>query len=315
MSLEDDLYDQRLKRTAEIEALGFRAYGQRFDFTHTIPEILRDYSAKTAEDLADKPQVRIAGRIQTMRRMGKAGFLHLMQSGEKVQVYIRKDAVSETEYQLYELLDTGDIIGVEGYLFRTRTGELSVHAEQLTFLSKILLALPEKFHGLEDVEVRYRQRYLDLIANPESQRVFVTRAKIIASLRRQLERHGYIEVETPMMQPLYGGASARPFVTHHNTLDMDLYLRIAPELYLKRLIVGGLDRVYEINRNFRNEGISTSHNPEFTMIEFYQAYSDYHDLMDLTEELFAHLAKTVTGSTLIRFGQHEIDFGRFQRLS
>ncbi|MGA3205767.1 MAG: OB-fold nucleic acid binding domain-containing protein, partial [Bryobacteraceae bacterium] len=209
MSLEDDLLDQRRKRAAEIEALGFRAYGQRFDFTHTIPGILRDYSEKTAEQLADKPQVRIAGRIQTMRRMGKAGFLHLMQSGEKLQVYIRKDAVSETEYQLYEILDTGDIIGVDGYLFRTRTGELSVHAEKLTFLSKILLALPEKFHGLEDVEVRYRQRYLDLFAYPESQKVFVTRAKIISSLRHQLEQQGYIEVETPMMQPLYGGATAR----------------------------------------------------------------------------------------------------------
>ena len=216
-----------------------------------------------------------------MRRMGKAGFLHLMQWGEKLQVYIRKDAVSDNEYKLYEILDTGDIIGVEGYLFRTRTGELSVHAEKLTFLSKILLALPEKFHGLEDVEMRYRQRYLDLIANPESQQIFKTRAKIISSLRRQLEAHGFIEVETPMMQPLYGGAAARPFVTHHNTLDMDLYLRIAPELYLKRLIVGGLDRVYEINRNFRNEGISTHHNPEFTMLEFYQAYTDYQGLMDL----------------------------------
>ena len=179
------------------------------------------------------------------------------------------------------MLDIGDIIGVEGYLFRTRTGELSVHAEKLTFLSKILLALPEKLHGLEDVEIRYRQRYLDLIANPESQKIFVTRAKIISSLRRQLEERGFIEVETPMMQPLYGGAAARPFVTHHNTLDMDLYLRIAPELYLKRLIVGGLERVYEINRNFRNEGISTHHNPEFTMLEFYQAYTDYQGLMDL----------------------------------
>jgi lysyl-tRNA synthetase class 2 len=315
MSLEDDLLDQRRKRAAEIEALGFRAYGQRFDFTHTIPGILRDYSEKTAEQLADKPQVRIAGRIQTMRRMGKAGFLHLMQSGEKLQVYIRKDAVSETEYQLYEILDTGDIIGVDGYLFRTRTGELSVHAEKLTFLSKILLALPEKFHGLEDVEVRYRQRYLDLIANPESQKVFVTRAKIISSLRRQLEQHGYIEVETPMMQPLYGGATARPFVTHHNTLDMDLYLRIAPELYLKRLIVGGLDRVYEINRNFRNEGISTHHNPEFTMLEFYQAFTDYHGMMDLSAELLKQTAIDATGSAVVEYQGAQLDFGNVRRMS
>jgi lysyl-tRNA synthetase class 2 len=315
MSLEDDILVQRLKRAEEIEALGFRAYGQRFDFTHTIPNILREYSEKTAEDLASKPEVKIAGRIQTMRRMGKAGFLHLMQAGEKLQVYIRKDAVSETEYKLYEMLDTGDIIGVEGYLFRTRTGELSVHAEKLTFLSKILLALPEKFHGLEDVEVRYRQRYLDLIANPESQKVFVTRAKIIASLRRQLEQHGYIEVETPMMQPLYGGATARPFVTHHNTLDMDLYLRIAPELYLKRLIVGGLDRVYEINRNFRNEGISTSHNPEFTMLEFYQAYTDYQGMMDLSAELLRQTAIDATGSAVVEYQGETLDFSNVRRMS
>jgi lysyl-tRNA synthetase class 2 len=319
MSLEDDLYDQRLKRTAEIEALGFRAYGQRFDFTHTIPDILREYSAKTAaeseETLAGKPQVRIAGRIQTMRRMGKAGFLHLMQWGEKLQVYIRKDAVPETEYKLYEILDTGDIIGVEGYLFRTRTGELSVHAEKLIFLSKILLALPEKFHGLEDVELRYRQRYLDLIANPESQQIFKTRAKIISSLRRQLEQHGFIEVETPMMQPLYGGAAARPFVTHHHTLDMDLFLRIAPELYLKRLIVGGLDRVYEINRNFRNEGISTHHNPEFTMLEFYQAYTDYQGLMDLSAELLMQTAIDATGSAMVEYQGEKLDFANIRRMT
>src|ERR1700733_7605454 len=315
MSLEDDILVQRLKRAEEIEALGFRAYGQRFDFTHTIPNILREYSEKTAEDLVEKPVVKIAGRIQTMRRMGKAGFLHLMQAGEKLQVYIRKDAISETEYKLYEMLDTGDIIGVEGYLFRTRTGELSVHAEKLTFLSKILLALPEKFHGLEDVEVRYRQRYLDLIANPESQKVFVTRAKIIASLRRQLEQHGFIEVETPMMQPLYGGATARPFVTHHNTLDMDLYLRIAPELYLKRLIVGGLDRVYEINRNFRNEGLSTQHNPEFTMLEFYQAYTDYQGMIDLSAELFAQVARDATGGVEGEYMGHKLNFGRLQRFT
>jgi lysyl-tRNA synthetase class 2 len=315
MSLEDELLDQRQKRTTEIEALGFRAYGQRFDLTHTIPEILREYSAKTAEELADKPQVRVAGRMQTPRRMGKAGFIPLMQSGEKLQIYIRKDAVPENEYKLYEILDTGDIIGVEGYLFRTRTGELSVHAERLTFLSKILLALPEKFHGLEDVEVRYRQRYLDLIANPESQRVFVTRAKIISSLRRQLEQHGYIEVETPMMQPLYGGATARPFVTHHNTLDMDLYLRIAPELYLKRLIVGGLDRVYEINRNFRNEGISTHHNPEFTMLEFYQAFTDYQGMMDLSAELLKQTAIDATGSAIVEYQGVQLDFGNIRRMS
>lgn len=315
MSLEDDLFAQRRQRIADIEALGFRAYGQRFDFTYTIPAILAEYGSKTEEQLADKPRVRIAGRILTARRMGKAGFLHLTQSGERLQVYIKKDAVSERDYKLWESLDLGDIIGVEGYLFRTRTGELSVHAEELTFLSKILLALPEKWHGLEDVEIRYRQRYLDLIANAESQRVFQTRARIIGSLRRQLEERGFIEVETPMMQTIYGGAAARPFVTHHNTLDMDLYLRIAPELYLKRLIVGGLERVYEINRNFRNEGISTQHNPEFTMLEFYQAYTDYQGLMDLTVELLKQTALDAAGGTVVEYQGQQLDFGNVRRMS
>jgi lysyl-tRNA synthetase, class II len=316
LSLEEDLLEQRAKRTAEIAALGYRPYGQRFDFTHTVPQILASESAKTAEELeAAKPQVKIAGRLLTPRRMGKAGFFHLQQSGQKLQVYLRKDGVSERDYSLYQLLDAGDIVGVEGYLFRTRTGELSVHAEKLTFLSKILLPLPEKWHGLEDVEIRYRQRYLDLIANPESQRIFATRAKIIGSLRRQLEERGFIEVETPMMQPLYGGAAARPFVTHHNTLDMDLYLRIAPELYLKRLIVGGLERVYEINRNFRNEGISTSHNPEFTMLEFYQSYTDYEGLMDFTCELLKQVAIDATGSATVEYDGRTLDFGNIKRIS
>jgi len=315
LSLEDDLFAQRLRRTTEIEALGFRPYGARFDTTHTVPQILADYAAKTAEELADKPQVRIAGRIQTVRRMGKAGFMHLMQSGERLQVYVRKDAVPEADYALYEGLDLGDILGVDGYLFRTRTGELSVHAEKLTFLSKILLAMPEKWHGLEDVEIRYRQRYLDLIANPETQKIFVTRAKIVSSLRRQLEQRGFIEVETPMMQTVYGGAAARPFVTHHNTLDLDLYMRIAPELYLKRLIVGGLERVYEINRNFRNEGISTQHNPEFTMLEFYQAYTDYQGLMDFTVELLKQTAIDATGSAVVEYQGTKLDFGNIRRVS
>jgi len=316
LSLEDDLLEQRIHRIAEIEALGFRAYGQRFDFTHTISQILAAYNARSAEELdAEKPRVKIAGRIQTVRRMGKAGFMHLAQSGERLQVYVRKDAVNEREYELYNLLDLGDIIGAEGYLFRTRTGELSVHVETLTFLSKILLNMPEKFHGLEDLEIRYRQRYLDLIANAESQKIFSTRAKIVSSLRRQLEERGFIEVETPMMQPLYGGATARPFVTHHNTLDMDLYLRIAPELYLKRLVVGGLERVYEINRNFRNEGISTHHNPEFTMLEFYQAYTDYLGLMDLTAELLKQVAIDATGSTVVEYDGKTLDFGNIRKMS
>ena len=315
MSLEDDLLAQRVRRAAEIEALGFRAHGQRFDHTHTIPEILAEHGHKSGDELADQPRVRIAGRIQIVRRMGKAGFLPLIQWGQRLQVYVRKDAVSERDYKLYEMLDAGDIIGVDGYVFRTRTGELSVHAESLTFLSKILLPLPEKWHGLEDVEIRYRQRYLDMIANPDSQKIFLTRAKIIGSLRRQLEGQGFVEVETPMMQPLYGGAAARPFVTHHNTLDVDLYLRIAPELYLKRLVVGGLERVYEINRNFRNEGISTRHNPEFTMLEFYQAYTDYRGLMDLTQELLKQTAIDAIGSTEVTYQGNVLDFGNVRRLS
>jgi lysyl-tRNA synthetase class 2 len=320
LSLEDELFEQRAARVHEIEALGYRPFGKRFDFTCTVPDVLRQYADKTAEELApassgDAPRIKVAGRIQTIRRMGKAGFMHIRQNGALLQCYVRKDAVDERDYQLFGLLDIGDIIGAEGYAFRTRTGELSLHVEKLEFLSKTLLAMPEKWHGLEDVEIRYRQRYLDLIANPESREIFLKRAKIVSSLRRQLEERDYIEVETPMMQPLYGGAAAKPFVTHHNTLDIDLYMRIAPELYLKRLIVGGLERVYEINRNFRNEGISTRHNPEFTMIEFYQAYTDYRGLMDLSEELLRQVAIDVTGGTVVPYGDVQLDFGSLRRLT
>jgi len=315
LSLEDELFEQRAARVREIESLGFAAFGKRFDFTATVPDVLRNYGDRSAEQLEPAPRATVAGRIQTIRRMGKAGFMHIQQNGERLQCYVRKDAVSERDYQLFGLLDLGDIIGAEGYIFRTRTGELSLHVEKLEFLSKTLLAMPEKWHGLEDVEIRYRQRYLDLIANPDSRKVFETRAKVISSFRRQLENRGFIEVETPMMQPIYGGAAAKPFVTHHNTLDLDLYMRIAPELYLKRLIVGGLERVYEINRNFRNEGISTRHNPEFTMIEFYQAYTDYRGLMDLTEELLRQLAVDATGGTTVKYGEMELDFGSLRRMT
>jgi lysyl-tRNA synthetase, class II len=315
LALEDDLLRQRLERIAQLEQLGWKPYGHRFEYSHTVPQIVTEYSAKTTEELAERVPVRIAGRIQRVRRMGKAGFLHVLQGGKSIQIYVKKDAVSERTYQLYELLDIGDIIGVDGYLFRTRTGELSVHVDELVFLSKILLSLPEKWHGLEDVETRYRQRYLDLIANTEVRDVFITRGKIIQSLRRQLDERGFLEVETPMMQPLYGGAAARPFITHHNTLDVDLYLRIAPELYLKRLVVGGLERVYEINRNFRNEGISTRHNPEFTMLEFYQAYADYRDMMQLSKDLLKQLAIDATGSPVVSYDGRQIDFGSVRELS
>jgi lysyl-tRNA synthetase class 2 len=300
---------------AQIRELGFEPYGQAFEQTHGVPQILAEYGQKNVEELADPVHVRVAGRIQTQRRMGKAGFLHLLQAGEKLQVYVKKDALDERSYQLYELLDIGDIIGVAGYLFRTRTGELSIHAEELFFLSKIMLALPEKWHGLEDIEIRYRQRYLDLIANAEVRNVFVTRSKIIRSLRRQLDERGFLEVETPMMQPLYGGAAARPFITHHNALDIDLYLRVAPELYLKRLVVGGMERVYEINRNFRNEGISTQHNPEFTMLEFYQAYTDYRGMIQLSKDLLRQVAIDATGSAQFSYGARALDFGNIREFS
>jgi lysyl-tRNA synthetase class 2 len=318
LSLEDELLRQRLCRAGEIAALGYLPYGRRFDFTHTIPEILAGYGTKTAEEIGPPegaPRVSVAGRVMTKRLMGKAGFAHLQQDGERLQIYVKKDAVGERAFQLFQWLDNGDIVGVEGYLFRTRTGELSVHVENLEFLSKTLLSMPEKWHGLEDVETRYRQRYLDLIANPEARKVFVARSRLIASVRRQLEARGFIEVETPMMQPLYGGAAARPFVTHHNSLDIDLYLRIAPELYLKRLVVGGLERVYEINRNFRNEGLSTQHNPEFTMLEFYQAYTDYRGLMDFSAELLAQASRDVTGSTAVEYQGQKLDFGDIRRYS
>lgn len=315
MSLEDELFESRLGRARAMEAAGQLPYGSRFDFTHTVPDILKTYGDTPAEGLAAEAKFKVAGRLMTIRRMGKAGFAHLAQGGEKLQLYMKKDALPEADYELFGMLDLGDIVGAEGYLFRTRTGELSLHVERLRFLSKILLTLPEKYHGLEDVETRYRQRYLDLATTPESRDVFVKRAKIISSLRRQLDARGFIEVETPMMQPLYGGASARPFVTHHNTLDIDLFLRIAPELYLKRLVVGGMDRVYEINRNFRNEGVSTRHNPEFTMLEFYQAYTDYHGLMDLTAEMLKQVALDATGATEIAYGEHLIDFAQVRRLT
>jgi lysyl-tRNA synthetase, class II len=309
LPLDENIYDLRREKLKRIQALGQRTYPTKYEFTHTIPQVLAEYSERTAEQLENpRINVRVAGRIMAIRLMGKAGFAHLQQEGQRLQIYVKKDAVGEKGFELYRLLDLGDHIGVAGYLFRTRTGELTVHVEEMTFLSKDLLPLPEKWHGLTDVELRYRQRYVDLVMNPEVREVFLKRSKLVQSMRRFMDAHGFIEVETPMMQPIPGGAVARPFITHHNTLDMNLYLRIAPELYLKRLTVGGLDRVYEINRNFRNEGLGWRWNPEFTMLEFYQAYTDYRGVMDLTQELIIQAAKDVTGGTKTKWGDEEIDW-------
>ncbi|HET9400139.1 MAG TPA: lysine--tRNA ligase, partial [Candidatus Acidoferrales bacterium] len=311
-----DQYLQRQKKLEQIVALGHEAYPHRFEATTTPEEIVSRYGARTHDELAaEKIEVRTAGRIMTMRLHGKAGFAHIQAAGERVQIYVKLDVIGERGFQLFQLLDMGDIVGVAGHLFRTRTNELTIWATELQLLTKAFLPLPEKWHGLSDIELRHRQRYLDLVVTPKTRQIFLRRAQIIREIRKFFDARGYVEVETPMMHQILGGAAARPFITHHNVLDMNLYLRIAPELYLKRLVVGGLDRVYEINRNFRNEGISFKYNPEFTMLEFYEAYSDYHAFMDLTEELFALLARTVTGSTVIRYGEHELDFAKWQRLT
>jgi lysyl-tRNA synthetase, class II len=313
---EENLFRLRREKLTEIEKLGQAAYPNQFLATHTIPEIRAQWDSSTAQDLeTHRTTVAVAGRIMAVRVMGKAGFATLQQGGQRLQIYVRLDAVGEQCWALYKLLDLGDHVGVSGYLFRTKTGELSVHVERLTFLAKAMLSLPEKYHGLADVELRYRQRYVDLFTNLDSREVFVKRAKLLRALRQFFDSRGYLEVETPMMQQIPGGAAARPFKTHHNALDMDLFLRIAPELYLKRLVVGGLDRVYEINRNFRNEGISTQHNPEFTMLEFYQAYANYHDLMQLTEELIEFVAREVNGTTVVEFNGNTIDLGKWHRLT
>ena len=311
-----DQLEQRQKKLEQIKALGHDPYPREFRWTDTPAALVEKYSQTPGAELeATRVGVRVAGRIVSFRLMGKAGFAHLQGAGKRIQIYVKKDVVGEQGFQLFHLLDLGDLIGVRGLLFRTKTNELSIWVEEIFFLSKALLPLPEKWHGLADVELRYRQRYLDLIVNEKSRQVFETRARIIQELRKFFDARAYIEVETPMMHPIAGGAAARPFTTHHKTLDIDLYLRIAPELYLKRLTVGGFDRVYEINRNFRNEGVSTQHNPEFTMLEFYEAYSDYRDLMDMNEQLFALLARNITGSTTVKYGKCELDFSKMQRLS
>jgi len=307
MTSQEEQVQQRRVNLDELAKLGIEVYPRLFERRHTIAELVDAYGGRTHDELeADRIETVTAGRILAIRAFGKANFLVLSDGHAKVQAYIRQDSVPELDFKIYKLLDFGDWVGVEGRLFRTKTNELTIWASRLHFLAKCLLPLPEKWHGLTDVEIRYRQRYLDLIVNPDSRRVFETRSRVIAALRAFMTARGYLEVETPMMQPIAGGALARPFVTHHNTLDMQLYLRIAPELYLKRLTVGGLERVFEINRNFRNEGISTQHNPEFTMMEFYEAYADYEALMRMTEAMIAEVARQAIGTDQVTFGDHRI---------
>jgi lysyl-tRNA synthetase class 2 len=301
----DEANEQRLQRIKKLDLLreaGVAPYGTRFDTKDRAGDLIRLHGQKTKETLEqERISCTVAGRIVALRRFGKAAFAVLQDGSERLQTYLKKDLLSPQAYTVTEQLDLGDWIGVTGILFRTKTNEFTVEVHELTFLSKALRPLPEKWHGLTDVEIRYRQRYVDLIANPEVHGIFAMRSRIITGIRAFLIERGFLEVETPMMHPIPGGAAAKPFVTHHNALGVDLYLRIAPELYLKRLIVGGFPRVFEINRNFRNEGISTIHNPEFTMLEFYVSYADYQDLIRLTEELISTLAQQLLGTTVIEY--------------
>ncbi|PFN20938.1 lysine--tRNA ligase [Bacillus cereus] len=307
----EELNDQLIVRREKLHNLreqGIDPFGKRFERTNSTTDLVSLYGEFSKEELEEKEiAVSIAGRIMTKRGKGKAGFAHVQDLHGQVQIYVRKDAVGDDEYELFKTADLGDLVGIQGKVFKTNVGELSVKATGFTLLTKSLRPLPDKYHGLKDVEQRYRQRYLDLITSMESRETFVTRSKIIREMRRYLDDNGYLEVETPMMHAIAGGASARPFTTHHNALDMELYMRIAIELHLKRLIVGGLEKVYEIGRVFRNEGVSTRHNPEFTMIELYEAYADYKDIMKLTEDMVAHIAKKVLGTTTIQYGDYEIN--------
>jgi lysyl-tRNA synthetase, class II len=298
----------RKQKLAKLKDSGAVVYPNDFKPTHSAAEIVAHYGEATDQDLSAAPRdIRIGGRVMAIRRMGKASFFHLQDRRGRLQVYVQQNKLGEEGYALFRALDIGDIVGVWGHLFRTQTKELTLQADGLRLLTKCLRPLPEKWHGLADVEARYRQRYLDLMVNPEVREVFEKRSRIIRLLRRFFEERDFLEVETPMMQSIPGGAAARPFITHHNTLDLELYLRVAPELFLKRLLVGGFDRVFELNRNFRNEGISVRHNPEFTMVEFYQAYATFDDLMQLTEELLVSLAKEVVGSLKVPYGDHLVD--------
>ncbi len=316
MEQETNLLAQRKAKLAELKRRGYDPYPRKFEYSFTISEVRRLFDASTAAELEEKKQtVKTCGRVVSLRPHGKAGFIDVSDGENRLQVYVRRDTVGQENFELFQLFDLGDIVGIEGTLFRTRTNELTAAASSVTHLAKNLLPLPEKWHGLSDIETRIRQRYVDLIVNPEVRRVFVKRSRIVREIRNFLDGRGYLEVETPVLQSLAGGALARPFVTHHNALGIDLYLRIALELYLKRLIVGGIPRVYELSRIFRNEGISSHHNPEFTMLEFYQAYSDFRDLMSLTEEMITGVAEAVNGSRQAMFEGQVLDFNQWHRYS
>ena len=313
MNMSEELTDQLQVRREKMDKLrqkGLDPFGKRYERTHVVGDIFATYESVSKEELDEaKHEVQIAGRMMTKRGKGKAGFAHLQDVSGQMQIYVRQDMVGEEAYELFGMADLGDIIGIKGFVFRTQVGELSVKATEFIILSKALRPLPDKFHGLKDIEERYRRRYVDLIMSEESKRTFITRTKILAEMRRYLDGLGYLEVETPILHTILGGAAARPFETHHNALDMNLYLRIATELHLKRLLVGGLEKVYEIGRIFRNEGVSVRHNPEFTSIELYEAYGDIETMMDITENLVAHIAKEVLGTTTITYGEKEINLG------
>jgi lysyl-tRNA synthetase class 2 len=305
--LNDQLQVRRDKLTRYRDQ-GIDPFGKKFERSHDTDALKEQFNPSSKEDLEElSPNVILAGRIMTKRGKGKAGFAHIQDLKGQIQIYVRQDEVGDLQYGVFDTIDLGDTVGVTGTVFKTKVGELSIRVTDFQLLSKSLRPLPEKFHGLKDVEQRYRQRYLDLIMNPESRATFVTRSKILQSMRRYLDGQGFLEVETPTMHSIPGGAAARPFITHHNALDMQLYMRIAIELHLKRLIVGGLEKVYEIGRVFRNEGISTRHNPEFTMLELYEAYADFEDIMDLTESLISHIAEEVLGTTTVTYGEYEVN--------
>lgn len=312
-----ELLQVRRDKLDELRGLGIDPFGQKYVRTSTAADVISKYDSLTKEELEEKNiTVSLAGRIMAKRGMGKASFAHIQDLSGRIQIYVRQDSTPEVKYQAFSILDLGDIVGVTGKVFKTKTGETSIKVSDLEVLSKSLYPLPEKYHGLKDVELRYRQRYVDLIVNPEVQQSFITRSRIIQSMRRYLDSLGYLEVETPTLHSIAGGAAAKPFITHHNALDMELYMRIAIELHLKRLIVGGLEKVYEIGRVYRNEGTSTRHNPEFTMIELYEAYADYKDIMSLTENMIAHIAQEVLGSTHIQYQGQDIDLTpQWRRLS